>query len=59
MASLPNAKKAIYEECLTTTVEVLLLENGFLRSVDVLTAGALQPKLFPHVHVNIAQIWPD
>jgi Uma2 family endonuclease len=41
------------------TVEVLLLENGFLRSVEILTAGALQPKLFPHVHIHTAQIWPD
>ena len=30
-------------------------------SIDtqILAEGILQPKLFPHVHVDIAQIWPD
>jgi Uma2 family endonuclease len=41
------------------TVEILLLENGFLRRSQILAAGILQPKLFPHVQIDIAQIWPD
>jgi hypothetical protein len=41
------------------TVEILLLENGFLRRSQILADGILQPKLFPHVHVDIAKIWPD
>jgi Uma2 family endonuclease len=41
------------------TVEVLLLENGFLRRSQILADGILQPKLFPHVHIDIAKIWPD
>jgi Uma2 family endonuclease len=40
-------------------VEVLLLQDGrYIRS-QLLAAGILQPKLFPHVHVDIARIWPD
>ena len=41
------------------TVEVLYLEDGFLRSSLVLNNGTLTPKLFPHVKVEIAKIWPD
>jgi Uma2 family endonuclease len=41
------------------TVEVLYLEAGFLRSSHVLIDGTLSPKLFPHVKVEIAKIWPD
>jgi Uma2 family endonuclease len=42
------------------TVEVLLLENRQLRRARFLSTGdILQPKLFPHVQVDIAQIWPD
>lgn len=41
------------------TVEVLYLEDGFLRSSHVLVNGALTPKLFPQVSVEIAKIWPD
>lgn len=41
------------------TVEVLYLENGQLRSTQVLANGTLTPKLFPQVRLNIADIWPD
>ncbi len=41
------------------TVEVLYLENGFLRSVQALTQGVLEPKHFPGVQIQIAGIWPD
>jgi len=41
------------------TVEVLYLEDGYLRSTEILNTGALTPKLFPTVTVEIAAIWPD
>ena len=40
-------------------VEVLYLENGALRTGQILAAGTLTPKLFPQVTVDIARIWPD
>jgi hypothetical protein len=33
--------------------------NTVTRKEWLTTPGALQPKLFPHVHMSIAQIWPD
>jgi Uma2 family endonuclease len=41
------------------TVEVLYLENGFLRSAQALTQGVLEPRQFPGVQIQIAGIWPD
>jgi Uma2 family endonuclease len=41
------------------TVEVLYLEDGFLRSTAILAQGAITPRQFPHVTVGIASIWPD
>lgn len=41
------------------TVELLCLEEGFLRTSRVLTGGAVTPKLFPYVNIDIAAIWPD
>jgi len=41
------------------TVEVLYLENGFLRSAQALTQGVLEPRSFPGVQIHIAEIWPD
>jgi Uma2 family endonuclease len=41
------------------TVEVLYLESGFLRSAQALTQGVLEPKHFPGVQIQIAEIWPD
>jgi len=41
------------------TVEILYLDNGLLRTSHVLASGALTPKLFPQVSVEIAKIWPD
>jgi|ERR1017187_5675357 Uma2 family endonuclease len=43
----------------TRTVEVLYLEDAYLRSDHILARGILTPKLFPHVNVDIAAIWPD
>ena len=40
-------------------IEVLYLENGQLGDRGVLSEGVLQPRLFPNVQVDIAQIWPD
>ena len=42
------------------TVEVLYLENGkYIRAHFLGSGDILKPKLFPHVQVNIAEIWPD
>jgi len=42
------------------TVEVLMLENGQLVRTGLFANGdILKPRLFPHVQVDIAQIWPD
>jgi len=41
------------------TVEILYLDNGFLRTSHILASGVLTPKLFPQVSVDIAKIWPD
>jgi Uma2 family endonuclease len=41
------------------TVEVLYFDDGSLRRTHLLAAGSLTPKLFPHVSVDIARIWPD
>src|SRR5206468_3628489 len=41
------------------TVEILLLENGQLRRSALLAEGILKPTCFPHVQIDIAQIWPD
>lgn len=41
------------------TVEVLYLEDGFLRTAVVLNQGNLQPKRFPHVQVPVPAIWFD
>lgn len=41
------------------TVEILLLEDGYLRRSQILADGILQRKVFPHVHIDISQIWPD
>jgi Uma2 family endonuclease len=40
-------------------VEVLLLENGRYRCSAILAEGVLKPVRFPHVQINIAEIWPD
>jgi len=40
-------------------VEVFQLENGALERVAILVSGILKPRAFPHVEVNIAQIWRD
>jgi hypothetical protein len=49
MASLPNAKTVTYELSPQAVTVAVLRGN-----TDI-----LQPKLFPHVEINIAQIWPD
>jgi Uma2 family endonuclease len=39
-------------------VEVFLLQNGILERSAILTDGILKPRAFPHVEIDIAQIWP-
>ena len=41
------------------TFEILLLENGKLRTVNTLREGQLRPKHFPEVVVDAAAVWPD
>jgi Uma2 family endonuclease len=41
------------------TVEVLYLEDGRLRRVQLLAEGILTPRHFPTVKVDIAAIWPE
>ncbi|HEX3742357.1 MAG TPA: Uma2 family endonuclease [Bryobacteraceae bacterium] len=41
------------------TVEILYLDNGLLRTSQILANGVLTPRLFPHVQIDIATIWPD
>jgi Uma2 family endonuclease len=41
------------------TVEVLYLESGCLRSAQFLAQGVLEPKHFPGVRIQAAEIWPD
>jgi len=41
------------------TVEVLHLEEGRFRRVQVLAEGVLTPKHFPEMKVDIARIWPE
>jgi hypothetical protein len=36
-----------------------VLEHGQLRRSAVLAEGILKPTCFPHVQIDIAQIWPD
>jgi len=53
MASLPDAS--------AITCEIRLSFREAM-TIEVLSLGEtriLQPKLFPHVHIDIAQIWPD
>jgi Uma2 family endonuclease len=40
------------------TVEVLELQSGRLRRSALLAEGILEPKHFPTVQINIAEIWP-
>jgi Uma2 family endonuclease len=42
------------------TVELLILESGQLVRAGLFSTGdILKPRPFPHVQVDIAQIWPD
>jgi Uma2 family endonuclease len=41
------------------TIEILYLEEGRLRRQAILAEGPLKPRLFPHVQIDIAGIWPD
>lgn len=41
------------------TVEVLRLENGGLRCVQISSQGIVTPHDFPAVSIEIATIWPD
>jgi hypothetical protein len=57
MASLPHAQTVTYEKWLRMPEVQDAIEevvNGEIRLIPL-----LQPKLFPHVQVDITQIWPD
>jgi Uma2 family endonuclease len=41
------------------TVEVLVLTEDRLRSSAILAEGVLKPIHFPHVEINIPEIWPN
>jgi Uma2 family endonuclease len=41
------------------TVEVLVLSERRFRREALLADGVLKPRRFPHVEIQIAQIWPD
>ena len=41
------------------TVEVLQLDGGQLKRIQIVASGTLTPKLFPQVSVEIAKIWPE
>jgi Uma2 family endonuclease len=41
------------------TVEILYLEDGQYRRHEILADGILKPRLFPNVHIDISEIWPD
>ncbi len=41
------------------TVEVLALADGRLARAAILAEGALRPRRFPHVEIQVAAIWPD
>ncbi len=41
------------------TIEVLYLEGGVLRSVQVLREGVVTPRHFPGVQVQVTAIWPE
>ena len=41
------------------TVEILYLQDGSLRTAQILSQGALTPQRFPNVQVPLADIWPD
>ena len=43
----------------SSTVKVLILIEGWLKSARILSSGILTPKLFPNVQLDIPQIWPD
>src|SRR5438045_77905 len=34
-------------------------DGHYIRAQFLGTGDILKPKLFPHVHLNIAEIWPD
>ena len=41
------------------TVEVFHLEDNALERTAILHGGMLKPRAFPHVQIDIAEIWPD
>ncbi len=42
-----------------STVEVLCLTDGYLRTAQILSQGVLEPSRLPGVSVPVADIWPD
>ena len=41
------------------TIEVMLLEEGKLKTKATLREGQLRPKQFPEAVVDVASVWPD
>jgi Uma2 family endonuclease len=41
------------------TIEVFLLENGEMRSAQVVSEGCLKPVRLPNVEVAVSAIWPE
>ncbi|MEI9972923.1 MAG: Uma2 family endonuclease [Ignavibacteriota bacterium] len=41
------------------TVEILYLEEHYLHTDRIVATGAITPRLFPQMSVEIAKIWPD
>ena len=41
------------------TVEIMQLsDSGRIETVAIVNQGQIRPKLFPHVTVDVASIWP-
>jgi len=61
MATVP--KLVTYEDWLempaVQTIEVFFLEQGKLKSAQVLVEGRITPKHFPEASIDVTTIWPD
>jgi len=60
MASLPHRYRGLgHRSAAPDRVDCYVLEAGSLERSAVPNDGILKPLAFPHVHIDIAQIWPD
>ena len=41
------------------TFEVLQLQDGKLRTIQIVNSGQLRPLRFPETVVDVASVWPD